>query len=185
MKIAFGPWLTWVALCVLMSGCGKSRALEEAERARDEAIKRAGTAEQAASAAAAQVQVLQEAVQRNKDDDARHDVEAALRAQPFDDDASLVARFEQKVTAGLKDPASAQFRNVALNKGRTALCGEMSAKDNTGHDLGFRPFVASDTGVAVLDAACDASNLDRQMDCLKANLAYAQAAQSAGCVPTQ
>jgi len=185
MKITFGTWLTLITLCVVIGGCGKSRALEEAERARDEAIRRAETAEQAASAAAAQILVLQEAVQRNKDDDARQDVEAALRAKPFDDDATLVARLEQKATAGLKDPASAQFRNVGLNGGRTALCGEMTAKDNTGHDVGFRPFVASDAGVAVLDMACDASNLDRQMDCLKANLAYAQAAQSAGCMPKQ
>ena len=88
------------------------------------------------------------------------------------------------MTTGLKDPASAQFRNVALNRGRSALCGEVNAKDNAGAYVGFRPFVASDAGAAVLDVACDASNLERQMDCLKANLAYAQAAQAAGCVPT-
>jgi hypothetical protein len=180
----FGASLTLIALCLLAAGCGKSKALEEAERARDEAVKRAETAEQAASAATAQIQVLQEAAERNKDDDARRDVETALRAKGSDDDAALVTTLQQKVTAGLKEPTSAQFRNVALNPARSALCGEVNARDGVGGYVGFRPFVASDSGAVVLNAACDPSNLERQLDCLKANLAYAQAAQSAGCVPT-
>src|SRR5665213_3295731 len=127
---ASGAWLALMALCLLTAGCGKSKALEEAERARDEAVARAEVAEQAASAAKAQIQVLQEAAEHNKDDDVRRDVEAALRAQPSDDDAALVSALQQKVTAGMKDPASAQFRNAALNKTRSALCGEVSAKDD-------------------------------------------------------
>jgi hypothetical protein len=180
----FGAWLTLIAVCLLLTGCGKSKALEEAERVRDEAIRRAETAEQAASASAAQIQILQEAAERNKDDDARRDVETALRAKASDDDATLVTTLQQKVTAGLKDPAAAQFRNVALNQAHSALCGEVNAKDGVGGYVGFRPFVASDSGAVVLNATCDPSNLERQLDCLKANLAYAQAAQSAGCAPT-
>ena len=179
----FGAWLALIALCCLVTGCGKSKALEEAERARDEAVRRAETAEQAASAAAAQIQVLQQAAERNKDDDARRDTETALRAKASDDDAALVTSLQQKVMLGLKDPASAQFRNVALNQARSALCGEVNAKEGVGGYVGFRPFVASDSGAVVLNAACDPSNLERQLDCLRTNLAYAQAAQSAGCVP--
>jgi len=179
----FGARLALIALCLLVTGCGKSKALEEAERARDEAVKRAEVAEQAASAAAAQIQVLQQAAERSKDDDARRDTETALRAKASDDDAALVTTLQQKVTVGLKDPASAQFRNVALNQARSALCGEVNAKDGVGGYVGFRPFVVSDSGAAVLNTACDSSNLEPQLDCLRTNLAYAQAAQSAGCVP--
>ena len=49
---------------------------------------------------------------------------------------------EEKVAAQLRDPESAQFRN--LHGEKTATCGEVNGKNAFGAYVGFRRFVHSD-----------------------------------------
>ena len=49
-----------------------------------------------------------------------------------------------KVEGVLKDSGSAQFRQLRMNAGASALCGEVNAKNSFGGFVGFRPFVSTD-----------------------------------------
>lgn len=52
---------------------------------------------------------------------------------------------KQNLTLGLKDPMSAQFKNVRLvdyNNGKV-ICGEVNAKNSYGGYIGFQRFIAS------------------------------------------
>ena len=53
-----------------------------------------------------------------------------------------------KVIRQLKDPDSAQFRNLRVSAGGVARCGEVNAKNSYGGYTGFRAFVADQDGVA-------------------------------------
>lgn len=46
---------------------------------------------------------------------------------------------EAAVAADLRDPSSAQFRNI--KQGPSATCGEVNGKNALGAYVGFRPFV--------------------------------------------
>lgn len=62
-------------------------------------------------------------------------------------------RFRGVVSATLKDPSSAQFRDdrvVRLPDGSARYCGEVNARNAFGGYVGFRPFIADDNGVAFL-----------------------------------
>jgi len=52
---------------------------------------------------------------------------------------------EEKLKASLKDPSSAEFRNVRVSHhgGRTHVCGEVNAKNSFGGYTGFMRFVGS------------------------------------------
>ena len=53
----------------------------------------------------------------------------------------------QQVAAQLKDPASAQFRNVRSSTLReTDVCGEVNAKNSFGGYTGFKRFIVTDSG---------------------------------------
>ncbi len=51
------------------------------------------------------------------------------------------------LAAGLKDPDSAKFRNVAIKKyeGLRIVCGEVNAKNSYGAYVGFKKFAAGPT----------------------------------------
>jgi hypothetical protein len=54
---------------------------------------------------------------------------------------------EDAVRAKLRDPSSAQFRNVHFNKiSTTDVCGEVNAKSLFGGYIGFNRFVAEQDG---------------------------------------
>ena len=59
---------------------------------------------------------------------------------------TAVAKAKTKVAERLIDPASAQFRSVAVYVGRAGehygLCGEVNARNRLGGYTGFVPFVA-------------------------------------------
>lgn len=57
---------------------------------------------------------------------------------------------ETKVAALLRDPVSAQFRGVEVRKSG-AVCGEVNAKNGFGGYVGFKEFVVTPDGQALID----------------------------------
>jgi outer membrane murein-binding lipoprotein Lpp len=59
----------------------------------------------------------------------------------------------------LKDPDSAQFRDVAIVKSKayTAVCGEINAKNGFGGYVGFQPFYALSDGQVAIATSDDVS----------------------------
>lgn len=57
--------------------------------------------------------------------------------------APQIAAVETAVREGLKDPQSAQFRNVkgGQNGGSVTVCGEVNARNSYGGYPGFSPFI--------------------------------------------
>lgn len=60
--------------------------------------------------------------------------------------ARLVAAGKAAIAENLKDPGSAQFRNLYLSSDKTGvlpvLCGELNAKNSYGAYIGYRRFYA-------------------------------------------
>ena len=59
----------------------------------------------------------------------------------------LKAEGQKAASALLKDPSSAQFRNVKVS-GKT-VCGEMNGKNSFGAYTGFEPFMYESTGASL------------------------------------
>lgn len=57
---------------------------------------------------------------------------------------------EAKVAELLRDPSSAQFRNVEIRKSGAA-CGEVNGKNGFGGYVGFRQFVVAPDGDVMID----------------------------------
>ena len=55
---------------------------------------------------------------------------------------------KRAVASLLKDPGSAQFKNVAPAFHGQAVCGEVNGKNAFGGYVGFRPFVVDPSGAA-------------------------------------
>ena len=68
------------------------------------------------------------------------------------DPAVLQARAETAMSAAILDPASARYANVREGSGGS-ICGDVNAKGEDGRLQGFRPFVVSPEGVAVVSSA--------------------------------
>jgi hypothetical protein len=63
---------------------------------------------------------------------------ALIACSATNPDEKVMAAAQQVIAAQLKDPASAQFRNVRV-KGET-VCGEVNAKNSFGGYIGFKTF---------------------------------------------
>ena len=65
-----------------------------------------------------------------------------------------IKRFQDQLLTNLKDPDSAQFKNLRLSKGKggEALCGEFNAKNSYGGYIGFRPFAVTEKKMADVDS---------------------------------
>lgn len=61
---------------------------------------------------------------------------------------TLIAKAKKSLTAQLKDPDSANFRNVAVREvsSGVVVCGELNAKNSYGGYTGFTRFVAGPNG---------------------------------------
>lgn len=59
---------------------------------------------------------------------------------------TAMAVYQQLLLDNLKDPSSAQFKNLRLvtGEGGEALCGEVNAKNAFGGYTGFKPFVVTE-----------------------------------------
>lgn len=65
------------------------------------------------------------------------------------DYSEVVTRAKSAVTRDLKDPSSAQYRNLYISESTGAhhtLCGEINAKNGYGAYVGFKPFYAEVEG---------------------------------------
>jgi hypothetical protein len=81
-------------------------------------------------------------------------------------ESKKIEGFKQNVTRNLKDPDSAKFRDVKLNKAKTALCGEVNAKNGFGAYGGYQAFVAVDTTALILRGdSCNSGSLTSQIEC--------------------
>lgn len=63
------------------------------------------------------------------------------------EEAALIAKYQTKVANSLKDPNSAQFRDVKLIAGGKGICGEINAKNSYGGYDGFKVFMLGPDGV--------------------------------------
>jgi hypothetical protein len=154
------------AIAIAMAGCGKSKK------------------ELAVAAEKEQTIFLQ--LQRQQAEKERLDAEtakqaerqtSAARAQERDQaDAQLVLKLKTKVVSGLKDPDSAQFQSIQLNSARSALCGQVNAKNSYGGYVGFRRFVSSEETAAIEGE----KKSDRAEDLLS-RVAYLSQAGKVGC----
>lgn len=70
-------------------------------------------------------------------------------------EADVIEAAKQTLANTLKDPLSAQFRNVRLvdYAGGKVVCGEVNAKNSYGGYVGFKRFVASPIGSTMIDTA--------------------------------
>ncbi len=68
------------------------------------------------------------------------------------DPAALQARAHTALSPAIRDPASARYANVREGSGGS-ICGDVNAKGENGRLQGFRPFVVSPEGVAVVSSA--------------------------------
>lgn len=93
-----------------------------------------------------------------------------------------IARLQRDTTLALKDPSSAQFRNLRLRSGNTVLCGEVNSKNKFGGYVGFRPFVTQSRGTVIWNGGCPSyGDIDSQIACLREANAYRLAAVRTGC----
>lgn len=69
-------------------------------------------------------------------------------------DDAMTASFQAQTAQQLKDPQSAQFVKVRLNTTKTALCGQVNAKNGYGGYVGFRDFIATEKGVFIKPEVC-------------------------------
>lgn len=70
-------------------------------------------------------------------------------APPEMDEKALIEEAKMQIRANLKDPDSAQFRNVRWERKQSLviLCGEVNAKNSFGGYVGFKPFHAVQPGL--------------------------------------
>jgi hypothetical protein len=65
----------------------------------------------------------------------------------------MISDFQEKVSAGFKDPASTQFRSVKLVGNGDGFCGELNTKNGFGAYDGFKPFgIEKGAGLVLLNA---------------------------------
>ena len=67
----------------------------------------------------------------------------AVTTEPFKPTAAELAQSRAIIAGGMKDPASAQFRegrSYVLNNGDRVFCGEVNAKNSYGGYTGFTPY---------------------------------------------
>ncbi|MEG3116853.1 copper resistance protein NlpE N-terminal domain-containing protein [Salinicola sp. 4072] len=71
-------------------------------------------------------------------------------------DATLISQAQASLKYNLKDPESAQFRDMEINRGQSDgkkqlyTCGEMNAKNSYGGYNGFKPFIAIPGGQVLI-----------------------------------
>lgn len=93
-------------------------------------------------------------------------------------DEHAIAEARRDVAATLRDPASAQFREVRAHKqkdGTTAVCGEVNGRNAFGGYAGFQNFVTHEGRVHILDDDVDLTNvsaIEAQTEALRAQTTY-------------
>ena len=80
--------------------------------------------------------------------------------------AAWNASGREAIQSKLKDPDSADFRNVAFHSGGgvPVTCGEVNAKNGFGGFSGFERFVAAGSSLQVLESEMGAGEMDKLWD---------------------
>lgn len=101
-----------------------------------------------ASCGKSKQQIEQEARQR----EAAQRVEAERKQAEAEQKAiaEKTQRFKDQLLSSLRDPSSAQLRNLRIERGEggEALCGEINAKNAYGGYVGFQPFAVTEKKMA-------------------------------------
>ncbi|TWG93604.1 hypothetical protein L599_001200000640 [Luteimonas sp. J16] len=82
------------------------------------------------------------------------------------DDEAAIAEAKSAVERQLRDPGSAQYRDVFVRPGKQGVivCGEVNAKNAYGGYVGFKPFMVAGTSVML------ASDTDKGIEELRLEL---------------
>jgi ABC-type multidrug transport system fused ATPase/permease subunit len=108
--------------------------------------------------------------------------EEQLKKLSRDTDEKKIEDLKKIIRSTLKDPDSSQFRELFLNFSKTALCGEVNAKNSYGGYVGFRSFVATSEGAISWNGQnCISSSTNSRIACHEEQLAYIKAAVGNGC----
>jgi len=119
-----------ISVSATLSGCGKSKKQLEAE----------ATAKQEAQLVLERQKVETE--------------QKRLAEEQKKVDEALITRLQSQTAQQMKDPTSTQFRSTHLNTTKTALCGQVNAKNSFGGYVGFRDFITTDKEVFIKPEAC-------------------------------
>lgn len=67
--------------------------------------------------------------------------------------ADVIDSTKRRIAYGLRDPDSAQFREVGLfvYKGKTVVCGQVNGKNAYGGYVGFKPFIGGPNFGQIMD----------------------------------
>lgn len=79
-------------------------------------------------------------------------------------ESAVISSTKDAAKQNLKDPSSAQFRNVRIVSwgSQKLVCGEINAKNSYGGYVGFKRFVGSPTGVTIEPVSTRLNSLDEQ-----------------------
>ena len=103
--------------------------------------------------------------------------ESALALKKQED--AITASFQAQTAQHLKDPAAAQFAKVRMNTAKTALCGQVNAKNSYGGYVGFRDFITTEKGSFIKPDACGTTSVvDRPPDEASACIKYMMATRN-------
>ncbi len=88
---------------------------------------------------------------------------AAARSNIDAEDSRLRSDAKEAVRANLRDPGSAEFRDVVVVRkpGSIAVCGEVNARNGFGGYTGFTQFMARDAKAALRSGPSDAAFVTR------------------------
>lgn len=119
--------------------------------------------------------------QKQKKEQEAHQAEQTKKSSK-EADEKKIEDLKKIIGTTLKDPDSSQFRGLFLNSSKTALCGEINAKNSYGGYVGFRPFIATaNEAISWNGRKCDDSSAESRIECHREQLAYIRAATSNGC----
>lgn len=170
-------WSSIVCIAVLsLASCGKSKADIEAaarstEKTKLEVRKKLEDEERLFEAKLmATASAAQETVQKTLDQ-RTNSARLLSEAERHADDPLIIKKFQAAILVRLKDPTSAQFRDLKLNHRREALCGMVNSKNGFGGYTGFSAFVATET-----KAYLSTGNKDLE------DMLYREAAERQGCI---
>ena len=85
-------------------------------------------------------------------------LKSSQEAQRNAEIANIIPNAEQRISDRLKDPSSAQFRNVFVSENGHYVCGEVNSKNGFGGYTGFKHFVVTGT-----DTSHQLSEADMEM----------------------
>jgi hypothetical protein len=157
---------------LIAAGCGKSKSEIEAEAQRADKARLA--VQKKLADEEKQFEEKLKGLAKTAEDTALQRSNTArllTEAEQRSGDALIIKKFQEKLLTRLKDPSSAQFRDVKLNNRRDALCGMVNSKNSYGGYNGFSGFVVTEENAFMQTEKNDLENL-----------LYSGTAKQQGCI---